>query len=490
MVVVGDVSMLLRALKGPELACLFAIMMSPEPAKVCWLETVTGLSAHTVTGALNTLQALGLAQHNGRRSDWLPAGGFCKAFLKRAVEVPGAGEHPALSPPVASIDEMGGMENPDGANRQSGERGIVKHGGTLHRRANRNRGNRSAANRGDEDRGEPDRVEVSTDVSALEAAEHTGENRDTANRGAEKRVYTGTDGAHRDLAMRGAAMRGLIVKEEEVEGVNSNPLTSPSDLKAGPSQNLRSERTEPTGRSPGEIDALDAAEDHKRCLRRILAATQVLFGETVLGPPERYPDPDLLLGSIAEAYCRRSHLRNPARVVYTNLKNGTPPAQEYLADPLAHLPVAYLRAAGLIPDNQGEPDMDDSTTGAGGWEETSSDLFEVEAPAETRLLDPSINLPVAIVEDPKNNRPNGNGRTAYQAWQVVRASLLTDLPLSTYRRFIDPLQLVHFEVEECAFTLLAQDDYSQQWLEQRVRLTLVHLLTGICNRPAQVVILA
>jgi hypothetical protein len=350
------------------------------------------------------------------------------------------------------------------------------------------------ANRGDEKRGDTERVKVSMDASALEAAEHTGENRDTANRGAENRVYMETDTANRGAENRvytgsSAAIRGLIVKEEE-ERININHITTSSDLKTGPSQNHRFEQTGPAGRSPGEIDALDAVEDRKRRLRRILAATQLLFGEMVLGPPERYPDPDLLLGSIAEAYSRRSHLRNPARVVYTNLKNGTPPAQKYLAEPLTHLPVAYLHAAGLIPDNDGGPDMDDSAADAGGWEETSSDLYEVEAPAETRLLDPSINLPVAIVEGPKNNRPNGSGRTACQAWQVVRASLLTDVPLSTYQRFIDPLQLVHFEVEECAFTLLAQDEFSQQWLEQRVRLTLVHLLSGICNRTAQVIILS
>lgn len=444
MVVVGDVSMLLRALKGPELACLFAIMMSPEPAKVCWLETVTGLSSHTVTDALNTLQGLGLAKHNGHRSNWLPAGGFCEAFLRRAVEGPGAGERPALSPPVASGDRMGGMESQDGANRLQEKRGIEKRSGSNPRRAHRNRGNRKAAYRG----------------------------------------YTGSNTAN-----RGTAIRGVIVKEEE-ERVNINPKTSSSDLKAGPSQNLRFEQSEPERRSPGKIDALDAAGDHKARLRRILAATQVIFGEMVLGPPERYPDPDLLLGSIAEAYCRRDYLRNPARVVYANMKNGMLPAQEYLLDPLAHLPVVYLRAAGLLPDSEGEADMGDSTADAGGWEEASSDLPEVEFQLEPCLPDPSVVLPVAHVEDPKGNLPSGSGRNACQAWQVVRASLLAEMPLSTYQRFIEPVQLVRFDADGCAFTLLAQDEFSQQWLEQRVRLKLVQLLSGICNRSAQVVILA
>jgi hypothetical protein len=63
---------LLRALKGPPLSCLFALLLAHRPLGTNALATRTGYSAKSVTAGLNVLAQLGLAQNHGRYNSWLP----------------------------------------------------------------------------------------------------------------------------------------------------------------------------------------------------------------------------------------------------------------------------------------------------------------------------------------------------------------------------------------------------------------------------------
>ena len=69
--------------------------------RVSWLGQVTGLSPHTLTSTLNTLQALGLAQDDGQRSGWHLVASLQEQLLARAEALPVTGECQGSSPPGA-----------------------------------------------------------------------------------------------------------------------------------------------------------------------------------------------------------------------------------------------------------------------------------------------------------------------------------------------------------------------------------------------------
>lgn len=199
---------------------------------------------------------------------------------------------------------------------------------------------------------------------------------------------------------------------------------------------------------------------------RVLSATLSLFGEPVHGPPERYPDPWLLLATIAEAYDRRHRLRNPARVVYTNLKNGSLPAARYRQNPTRYLPGDFLRQIGLPPPEEG--------AGYGDWEsETVEEVEAEEPPAPPR---PHLDLPAS----------RDGSRSARQVWQIARTILAERFSLQTYARMIAPLELVDFEAQSALFTFAAPDDYRRQWLEQRGARVFQQVLGGVCCRETKV----
>lgn len=200
---------------------------------------------------------------------------------------------------------------------------------------------------------------------------------------------------------------------------------------------------------------------------RVLRATLKLFGEPVHGPPERYPDVWLLLATIAEAYDRRDRLRNPARVVYTNLKNGSQPAVRYRENPQKYLPGAFLREIGLP-----EPE---EKAGYGDWESEAVD--ERDAPQQA-LAPPNPALDLPASQDGR--------RSARQVWQSARAVLGGQMHSHTYIRMIAPLQLVHFEAENATFTFAAPDDYRREWLEQHCTRIFLQVLGGLCNREVEV----
>jgi hypothetical protein len=201
---------------------------------------------------------------------------------------------------------------------------------------------------------------------------------------------------------------------------------------------------------------------------RLLHATARLFGEPVHGAPERYPDALLLLATIAEAYDRRSRLRNPARVVYTNLKNGALPAARYRQDPLAYLPADFLRQSGL-PEQARSP-------GYGGWTSTP-ELTDPATPVTSEPLPhPSTGLPAS----------RNGARSALQVWQSCQPILSGRFHPQTYSRMIGFLRLARYDPATVTFTFAAADDYQRAWLEQRCTLLFQQVLSGLCDRPVRV----
>jgi hypothetical protein len=193
-----------------------------------------------------------------------------------------------------------------------------------------------------------------------------------------------------------------------------------------------------------------------------LAATPALFGEPVLGLPERYPDARVLLAHIAEAYANRERLKHPARVVYAKLKKGLPPEPGFLEDPAARLPQEFLQRLGLgepAPEADPEPDGD-------------PDAGEGEAEPEPH---PSLRLPVTE-----------GGPAADCAWQTATGQLEIEMPQSAFRAWVRPARLAGYDPASNTFTVSAPNAYARDWLQCRLSSTFTRLLTGICNRNAAV----
>ena len=114
MVSIAKPELLLAALKGPELACLFALQFAEGPAKVIWLGQVTGLGEHSLTQALDKLLALGLAGHDGRRSGWQLAPSLRQILLERGRGQLSLGE--CMADPLPAAREGSSQMDP-AANR-------------------------------------------------------------------------------------------------------------------------------------------------------------------------------------------------------------------------------------------------------------------------------------------------------------------------------------------------------------------------------------
>jgi hypothetical protein len=63
---------MLRALKGPPLSALFALLLSRVALGTNQIADTTGYSAPSIRRALETLAAMGLAGNHGRYNAWLP----------------------------------------------------------------------------------------------------------------------------------------------------------------------------------------------------------------------------------------------------------------------------------------------------------------------------------------------------------------------------------------------------------------------------------
>lgn len=444
MVIVTEPILLLRALKSSELACLLALTLADRPVRVSWLGRVTGLSPHTLTGALNTLQALGLAQDDGQRSGWHIAASLQEQLLARAETLPVAGECPDSSPP--------GAGRKDACQRQlsaSTPSALPKNEMPQHDPIP------MTAPQTEQD--SPTHDTPAVPFSAGRLAGQEGANRDTAGSDASGAIYQG-------------AIRDSLLEEENQELLLSTP-----DLESIP--------------AGGKLPLPDHTDAAAR-VGQVLQATAALFGEPVHGPPSRYPDLRRLLAVIAHVHRRRQRLRKPARVVYVMLRDGIPPPEEILADPLAYLPVDFLHAAGLpLPPEAGRAE-------SGGWEddmgwEEETDWEEEQQFAYSQEYQPAESCPTLSLPVQPEAKQGASCPTAAQAWHFAVEALRGEMPLSAYEKFLRPARLLRFKPGEpspggCRFTVQAADEYSQEWLRQRVSLSLERTLCGICQEPVRV----
>jgi hypothetical protein len=428
MVVVTEPILLLRALKSSEMACLLALTLAGEPVRVSWLGRVTGLSPHTLTSALNTLQALGLAQDDGQRSGWHVAASLQVELPARAESLPVAGECLDGSPPPA------GNSPPEPSNRGAAD---------------------------------------------YPAADYPAADYPAAD-------YPAAD--YPAAICRSAIRAPLKEGEEDLNNLSAPDFDSPPSVSRDlpPESSPRGITRPPAVVDSGSPGAAPVAPEFQ--VERILAATASLFGEPVHGPASRYPDPHRLLAAIADVHARRRQLRKPARVVYTLLRDGIPPAERYLADPLAYLPVDFLRAAGL-PVGEGAG----ASLGA-GWEAETG--WEVEQPFahsqsedgqdQGQADDASLYLPVLPA-----TKDSAAPTTAAEAWRLAVEVLRGEMPRPAYEKYLRPARLVRFEPGESGggaprFTVQAGDEYSRQWLAQRLARSLVRTLAGICQGQVRV----
>ena len=201
-------------------------------------------------------------------------------------------------------------------------------------------------------------------------------------------------------------------------------------------------------------------------VEHILAASSLLFGECIHGPPSRYPDPPLLLATIADVYSRRQVLRNPARVAYANLKNGVIPPQPFIDEPCRFLPADFLLAAGLpIPPE--EPTL-------------SEDELPEPAPQQSGADYPPPHPSLSLQINPGGD----SSRTAADAWEIAYRTLRDELPRPVFIRWVAGLKLTEFQPDGCVFTLQADSPQARDWLADRLSARLKRLLQGICNTPA------
>jgi hypothetical protein len=221
---------------------------------------------------------------------------------------------------------------------------------------------------------------------------------------------------------------------------------------------------------------------------QILAATSLLFGERVLGPAGLYPDTQLLLAWIAEAWTMRHKLRNPARVVYSNLKNNRPPDPRFLNTSQAGLPLEFLTAAGLTHLCPPERCSERCSVARA----PDPDLYGREVPA----LDLAIDDPPDPEPDPSLSLPANVGVvfcttgtiTAMQAWQQFLDAMELVTPLNTFRSLVLPAQLVRFDPEAWVFTIEVPTPRLKALWDDRLVLIACRQLVGVCARPAGILV--
>lgn len=228
--------------------------------------------------------------------------------------------------------------------------------------------------------------------------------------------------------------------------------------------------------SPGEQPAsaalpdpsLPGLDDSPAAVERILQAAGELFGESIFGPAERYRDVHRLLGCLAEAYRNRRSLHHPARVIYTNWVRGYLPREPYASAPWKYLPRDFLLRAGL-----------GALLEDGGGEEPPA-VDEPGEPPEDPLpeppRDPSLDLPV---------RP-GAQQTAAQAWDELRAELMSELCSRRPREWLGCLELRRFDPGACTFTFSAPTPQLRDAAEDRFGSLIAGRLVGFTARRARV----
>jgi len=176
-----------------------------------------------------------------------------------------------------------------------------------------------------------------------------------------------------------------------------------------------------------------------------------------------------ILGWIAEAYDRRDKLRNPASLVYSRLKAGTPARNRYKIEPGKYLPAEYMSAierTELIPpcifcqEYPCEcPEEDDDE-----WEDP-----EWEAP------NPRI-----------GQKWNQSSMLPEKAWQAALGQMQMEMPKAAFDTWVKNLVLLDADPDKTRFTIGAYNDYQVEWIQDRLKSQIKKLLTGIMNASLEI----
>ncbi|HAE85184.1 MAG TPA: chromosomal replication initiator protein DnaA [Anaerolineaceae bacterium] len=75
---------------------------------------------------------------------------------------------------------------------------------------------------------------------------------------------------------------------------------------------------------------------------------------------------------------------------------------------------------------------------------------------------------------------------AQQAWQATLGQLQMELSRAAYDTWVKHTQLINYDEQTAAFTLGAANAYACDWLESRLKSTLINKLSGMMARPVEV----
>ena len=75
---------------------------------------------------------------------------------------------------------------------------------------------------------------------------------------------------------------------------------------------------------------------------------------------------------------------------------------------------------------------------------------------------------------------------AQQAWQATLGQLQMELSRAAYDTWVKNTQLVSYDEQNATFTLGTANAYACDWLESRLKSTLINKLSGMMARPVEV----
>jgi chromosomal replication initiator protein len=76
---------------------------------------------------------------------------------------------------------------------------------------------------------------------------------------------------------------------------------------------------------------------------------------------------------------------------------------------------------------------------------------------------------------------------AQQAWQAAQGQLQMELSKATYDTWVKQTQLIRYDEPAGIFHFGASNAYACDWLESRLKATLINKLSGMMARPVEVV---
>ncbi len=222
----------------------------------------------------------------------------------------------------------------------------------------------------------------------------------------------------------------FVLKEEEVNQFTINLNTSSSDL----------------------------IKDCQISMKKLLEASSILFGEPGV-IMDYLPEikSKVVLGWLAHAYQQRHRLRSPAGLVYSQLKKGNLPGENYLSHPETYLPFDYLLAIGYRIEIEKEPNIEELNN---------------EEPIEIHIDDPNLDEPI-------------HGKiTARQAWKSTLDQLKIEMSKPIFDLWLANTRVIAWS-DNC-LTIGVENAFAYDWLTDRLTNKVTRLLTGILNQKIDV----